>query len=161
LSCLCCQGHEDSPLWYIKLPDDATARRICERSILVKGMFELWGEGETFEQCRDAAVACPADKKAPYFKPEVSFKVRSWVRCTPFSAVPPGERGAARDVAGAGEVGRVWRSREEARHGRGVTEGWCVRGRGSAVGTLGCRHSQDLCEERVIEPVRGPVRTYL
>jgi hypothetical protein len=79
---LCCrQGHEDSPLWYVKLPDDATACRICERSVLVKGMVELWGEGETFEQCRDAAVACPADKKAAYFKPELSFKVRSLVRC--------------------------------------------------------------------------------
>jgi tRNA G10 N-methylase Trm11 len=75
------QGHEDSPLWYVKLPDDATAKRICERSILVKGIYDLWGEGDTFEEMRDAAVACPADKKTPYFAPELSFKVRGRGEC--------------------------------------------------------------------------------
>jgi tRNA (guanine10-N2)-methyltransferase len=33
--------HEHSPFWYLDLPSEEVAKKVVERSILLKGMFEV------------------------------------------------------------------------------------------------------------------------
>ncbi|KAJ5254567.1 hypothetical protein N7505_011776 [Penicillium chrysogenum] len=39
-----------SPYCVVRLPDEAAARAVAKRSILVKDIFELWGEGTNYEE---------------------------------------------------------------------------------------------------------------
>ncbi|KAJ5476446.1 hypothetical protein N7475_002175 [Penicillium sp. IBT 31633x] len=42
--------NEFSPYCVVRLPDDDAARKVANRSILVKDIFELWGEGTNYEE---------------------------------------------------------------------------------------------------------------
>ncbi|KAH9802417.1 UPF0020 domain-containing protein [Citrus sinensis] len=42
--------HPDSPFHFVNLPSEDIARSIANRSILVKGMYEVWGEGSSYEE---------------------------------------------------------------------------------------------------------------
>ena len=53
-----------SPFWLAEFPDEESAARIGRRAILLRAVLEVWGAGETYEQCLAAALGYPADKKA-------------------------------------------------------------------------------------------------
>jgi tRNA (guanine10-N2)-methyltransferase len=38
-----------SPLIHVKLPSEAHAKFLSQRGILVKGVYEIWGHGETYD----------------------------------------------------------------------------------------------------------------
>ncbi|KAJ5597743.1 hypothetical protein N7537_007827 [Penicillium hordei] len=42
--------NEYSPYCVVRLPNEAAARAVAKRSILVKDIFELWGEGTNYEE---------------------------------------------------------------------------------------------------------------
>ncbi|KAF6149683.1 hypothetical protein GIB67_017416 [Kingdonia uniflora] len=42
--------HPDLPFHFVNLPSEDVARNIANRSIVVKGTCELWGEGSTYEE---------------------------------------------------------------------------------------------------------------
>jgi len=45
-------GEPFSPFWYCQVPDGAEVMgAVCARSVLVKAVVELWGEGDTWEAC--------------------------------------------------------------------------------------------------------------
>lgn len=43
--------------------------------ILVKGVYELWGEGSTYEELEEAIKAYPDERKLPYLTSESTFKI--------------------------------------------------------------------------------------
>lgn len=43
--------------------------------ILVKGIYELWGEGGSFEELEEAIKGYPDEKKVPYLTPESTFRI--------------------------------------------------------------------------------------
>eukprot|EP00249_Psilotum_nudum_P015771 c25510_g1_i1 orf=188-1663(+) len=67
--------HPDSPFYFVDLPSEDIARNITYRSLLVKGMFEVWGEGSSYEELQSAIVSYPEDRKTPYLGPDSTFKI--------------------------------------------------------------------------------------
>ncbi|KAL6964325.1 tRNA (guanine(10)-N(2))-methyltransferase [Sarracenia purpurea var. burkii] len=67
--------HPDSPFHFVNLPSEDSARNIANRSILVKGIYELWGEGSTFEELEESIKAYPDERKLPYLTSESTFKI--------------------------------------------------------------------------------------
>ncbi|KAH7288294.1 hypothetical protein KP509_31G020800 [Ceratopteris richardii] len=67
--------HSDSPFYYINLPSEDIARFIASRSILVKGIFEVWGVESSYEELRLAIENYPEDRKTPYLSADSTFKV--------------------------------------------------------------------------------------
>ncbi|KAL0384519.1 UNVERIFIED_CONTAM: tRNA (guanine(10)-N2)-methyltransferase [Sesamum radiatum] len=67
--------HPDSPFHFVNLPSEEMARDIAGRSILVKGIYELWGEGRSFEELEEAINSYPDDRKLPYLAPGTTFKI--------------------------------------------------------------------------------------
>ncbi|PIA47671.1 hypothetical protein AQUCO_01400347v1 [Aquilegia coerulea] len=68
-------NHPDSPFHFVNLPSEDIARNIANRSILVKGMYELWGEGCSYEELEEAIKAYPDDRKLPYLTSETTFRI--------------------------------------------------------------------------------------
>ena len=52
--------------WTCSLPSDDAARQLAQRSMLLKGFFEVYAEGDTMDQLVDAVRALPAAALAPY-----------------------------------------------------------------------------------------------
>ncbi|XP_048135379.1 tRNA (guanine(10)-N2)-methyltransferase homolog isoform X2 [Rhodamnia argentea] len=67
--------HPDSPFHFVDLPSEDVARDIANRSILVKGIYELWGEGNNYEELEDAIKDYPDERKLPYLSPESTFRI--------------------------------------------------------------------------------------
>ncbi|KAI3445693.1 hypothetical protein Pfo_002358 [Paulownia fortunei] len=67
--------HPDSPFHFVNLPSEEMARNIANRSILVKGIYELWGEGRSFEELEEAIKSYPDDRKLPYLIPGSTFRI--------------------------------------------------------------------------------------
>lgn len=41
----------------------------------MKGMYELWGEGSSYEALEESIKSYPDERKSPYLKPESTFKI--------------------------------------------------------------------------------------
>lgn len=67
--------HPDSPFHLVNLPSEEMARSIANRSILVKGIYELWGEGRSFEELGEAIRSYPDERRAPYLCPGSTFRI--------------------------------------------------------------------------------------
>lgn len=67
--------HPDLPFHFVNLPSEEMARNIAGRSILVKGIYEIWGEGRSFEELEEAIKSYPDDRKLPYLSPESTFRI--------------------------------------------------------------------------------------
>jgi len=62
-------GCEDSPFWRLRLPSLDDAGRIASRSLLCKAMLDVWGEGETLQECVEGILARPGarpPRRPPY-----------------------------------------------------------------------------------------------
>ena len=88
---------EDSPFWRLRVPSHAAAAAIARRSLLVRAMLDIWGEGETLEEMiaavlqhpgTDHAMTCDAARapahaacsraealRAPFCAPDTTFRV--------------------------------------------------------------------------------------
>ncbi|XP_076960412.1 uncharacterized protein LOC143636794 [Bidens hawaiensis] len=66
--------HPDSPFHYVNLPSEDIARNIANRSILVKGLYEIWGEGSSYEELKEAINSYPDDGKF-YLTPDTTFRI--------------------------------------------------------------------------------------
>lgn len=67
--------HPDSPFHFVNLPSEDIARNIANRSILVKGVYEIWGEGSSYEELKEAVNSYPDDRKLPYLTPDSTFRI--------------------------------------------------------------------------------------
>ncbi|AQK71729.1 uncharacterized protein LOC100280406 [Zea mays] len=68
--------HVDSPFHLVRLPgDERLAAQVANRSLLVKGVYELWGYGTTYEELEKSVREYPDERKLPFLVPESSFKI--------------------------------------------------------------------------------------
>lgn len=67
--------HPDSPFHFVNLPSEDIARSIANRSILVKGMYEVWGEGSSYAELEEAIRNYPEDRMLPYLSSDTTFKI--------------------------------------------------------------------------------------
>ncbi|XP_010546056.1 PREDICTED: tRNA (guanine(10)-N2)-methyltransferase homolog [Tarenaya hassleriana] len=67
--------HPDSPFHFVHLPSDDIACSIANRSILVKGMYELWGEGSSYDELRDSIESYPDSCKLPFLTSDSTFRI--------------------------------------------------------------------------------------
>ncbi|TYG36521.1 hypothetical protein ES288_D13G071300v1 [Gossypium darwinii] len=67
--------HPDSPFYFVDLPSEDVAENVANRSILVKGIYELWGEGGSYEELEEAVKSYPDERKLPYLGSESTFKI--------------------------------------------------------------------------------------
>ncbi|ESR65000.1 UPF0020 domain-containing protein [Citrus sinensis] len=67
--------HPDSPFHFVNLPSEDIARSIANRSILVKGMYEVWREGSSYEELEEAIRSYPEDQLLPYLSSDTTFKI--------------------------------------------------------------------------------------
>ncbi|BBN04731.1 tRNA (guanine10-N2)-methyltransferase [Marchantia polymorpha subsp. ruderalis] len=67
--------HEDSPFYFIDLPSEDVARQIASRSVLLKGFFEVWGEGRTYDELKASIESLSDEKKAPFLTEDSTFKI--------------------------------------------------------------------------------------
>ncbi|CAA2959026.1 tRNA (guanine(10)-N2)-methyltransferase homolog [Olea europaea var. sylvestris] len=67
--------HPDSPFHFVNIPSEEIARNIASRSILVKGIYELWGDGQSFEELEEAVKSYPDERKLPYLSRDSTFKI--------------------------------------------------------------------------------------
>lgn len=67
--------HPDSPFHFVDLPSEDVARDVANRSILVKGIYELWGEADSYEELEDAIKNYPDERKLPYLTSESTFRI--------------------------------------------------------------------------------------
>ncbi|KAK2764856.1 hypothetical protein FQN53_006938 [Emmonsiellopsis sp. PD_33] len=69
---------ESSPFAIVRLQDEAAARAIISRSILAKGIYELWGQGQTYEELHADIQKRTANKWADYRTPSFKFSMDSY-----------------------------------------------------------------------------------
>ncbi|KAG9439783.1 hypothetical protein H6P81_019948 [Aristolochia fimbriata] len=67
--------HPDSPFHFVWLPSEEIARNVANRSILVKGIYQLWGQGGSYEELEEEIRSFPDDQKLPYLTAESTFKI--------------------------------------------------------------------------------------
>lgn len=67
--------HPDSPFHFVNLPSEDIARTVANRSILVKGLYELWGEGNSYEELEESIKGYPEERKLPYLNSESTFRI--------------------------------------------------------------------------------------
>ncbi|KAK9478527.1 S-adenosyl-L-methionine-dependent methyltransferase [Lipomyces japonicus] len=66
-------GHDEKkPVLVVDLENEEQARLLIKRSILARGIYELWGFGQTWDELHEHVRKFPASKSAPY--KNVSFK---------------------------------------------------------------------------------------
>nr|ATG70641.1 ATTRM11 [Juniperus phoenicea] len=67
--------HLDSPFHFIWLPSEDIASKVANRSILVKCMLELWGQGYSYEELKTSVQTFPEEHKLPYLGVESTFRI--------------------------------------------------------------------------------------
>lgn len=64
-----------SPFWYIHVRSEDIVRFIAQRSMLLKAIIEVWGEGETADEMRQSVASFDPETKAKYTHEDISFKI--------------------------------------------------------------------------------------
>ncbi|KAL0827712.1 hypothetical protein Bca101_051390 [Brassica carinata] len=91
--------HNDTPFHFVHLSSEEIAQNIAKRSkydsfsphlssfslfltrngasvgILVKGMYELWGEGTCYEELKDSIESFPDSRKLPFLASDSTFRI--------------------------------------------------------------------------------------
>ncbi|XP_031473689.1 uncharacterized protein LOC116246123 [Nymphaea colorata] len=67
--------HPDSPFHFVSLPSEEIAANIARRSLLVKGIYELWGQGINYEELEAKIKEFPDERKSPYLAEDSTFKI--------------------------------------------------------------------------------------
>ncbi|KAK8797289.1 hypothetical protein WA158_004497 [Blastocystis sp. Blastoise] len=63
------------PFLKIKLPNDEVAKRIADRAVLIKGIYELWGEGIDLASCAESIKKLDSQFVEPYFNENSSWSL--------------------------------------------------------------------------------------
>mmetsp|Transcript_4086 Transcript_4086/g.8818 ORF Transcript_4086/g.8818 Transcript_4086/m.8818 type:complete len:586 (+) Transcript_4086:152-1909(+) len=68
---------EGLPYLRAQFPSEQCIREICERSMLIKAVYEVWGAGIDLDSAFTNMENCPADRMEPHFAEEKSWCVRA------------------------------------------------------------------------------------
>ncbi|KAJ3019885.1 UNVERIFIED_CONTAM: hypothetical protein HDU68_010438 [Siphonaria sp. JEL0065] len=66
---------EESPFLVVRMKSAIEAKKLLNRSILIKEVIELWAESETLEGLLDRVKAIPIEKHNPYLNASFKFNV--------------------------------------------------------------------------------------
>ncbi|KAF1840927.1 tRNA guanosine-2'-O-methyltransferase [Cucurbitaria berberidis CBS 394.84] len=69
---------DNSPYCIVNLPSDSAARKVITRSILAQGIYELWGEGSTYDTLHDSIHDLSASKWSKYQTASFRFTVEGY-----------------------------------------------------------------------------------
>eukprot|EP00727_Mastigamoeba_balamuthi_P012737 m51a1_g8086 hypothetical protein (527) ;mRNA; r:36628-38940 len=62
--------NEETVYLWVEIPSIEAAQQIASRAILIRGFYDVWGEGETYEEMvADAKARWPAERVAQYADP--------------------------------------------------------------------------------------------
>ncbi|KAJ5570159.1 RNA methylase family protein [Penicillium hispanicum] len=67
-----------SPYCIVKLPDETAARALISRTILAKDIFELWGQGTSYEELHTDIHRRTQDRWASYHNASFAFVIESF-----------------------------------------------------------------------------------
>lgn len=62
----------------MRLPSDAAAARVVSRGMLIQGVYELWGQGRTYDALRASVRDCSAAKWPRYETSTFSFRIERY-----------------------------------------------------------------------------------
>ncbi|KAF2833275.1 tRNA guanosine-2'-O-methyltransferas-like protein TRM11 [Ophiobolus disseminans] len=68
----------DSPYCLVNLPSDAAAKALITRSILAQGIYELWGEGATYDELHESVHSNSRSKWSQYEQSTFRFAVEGY-----------------------------------------------------------------------------------
>ncbi|KAJ4380811.1 hypothetical protein N0V86_004173 [Didymella sp. IMI 355093] len=69
---------DDSPYCVVNLPSDAAAKAVASRAMLVQGIYELWGQGSTYDELRANVKEGTSEKWPTYEHSTFSFRVERY-----------------------------------------------------------------------------------
>ncbi|CAA9958599.1 RNA methylase family protein [Pyrenophora teres f. maculata] len=69
---------EDSPYCIVDLPSEAAARKVIARSILAQGIYELWGQGPTYDSLHGSVRSLSTPKWSQYETASFRFTVEGY-----------------------------------------------------------------------------------
>ncbi|CAK9439087.1 uncharacterized protein LODBEIA_P33110 [Lodderomyces beijingensis] len=72
------QHDETRPYLEVQLPDDDSARRLISRAVLTRGIYELWGQGATYEELHASIKETSAERFDVYKKCSFKFTFESF-----------------------------------------------------------------------------------
>ncbi|KAK2737168.1 hypothetical protein FQN57_000425 [Myotisia sp. PD_48] len=70
--------HDYTPFSIIKVPDEAAARKFVQRSILTQNIYELWGQGTTYEELFNDIRARTSNRWPDYRLLSFRFNIDSY-----------------------------------------------------------------------------------
>ncbi|KAI4646208.1 uncharacterized protein J4E79_010717 [Alternaria viburni] len=69
---------EDSPYCIVDLPSEAAARKAIARSILAQGIYELWGQGSTYDALHDSVRSLTTSWWPQYINASFRFTIEGY-----------------------------------------------------------------------------------
>ncbi|EER39874.1 RNA methylase [Histoplasma capsulatum H143] len=69
---------ENTPFAIVKLQDEAVARAVVARSVLAKGIYEIWGQGQTYEDLHSDISKRTAARWSDFKNKSFKFSVDSY-----------------------------------------------------------------------------------
>ncbi|QPG76294.1 hypothetical protein FOA43_003680 [Brettanomyces nanus] len=66
---------ESSPFMIVQLEDDDAARKLVDRAVLTRGIYELWGKGNTLEELHSDVKTRYKALREPYMNSTFKFQV--------------------------------------------------------------------------------------
>ncbi|KAF3051464.1 hypothetical protein E8E11_010617 [Didymella keratinophila] len=69
---------DDSPYCIVNLPSDAAAKAVASRAMLVQGIYELWGQGTTYDELRAHVKDTTSAKWPTYEHCTFNFRIERY-----------------------------------------------------------------------------------
>ncbi|KAJ4990001.1 RNA methylase family protein [Stagonosporopsis vannaccii] len=69
---------DDSPYCIVRLPSDAAAKQVASRAMLIQGIYELWGQGTTYDLLRANVKEVSAPKWPLYSTCTFCFRIERY-----------------------------------------------------------------------------------
>ncbi|KAF2632198.1 tRNA guanosine-2'-O-methyltransferase [Macroventuria anomochaeta] len=69
---------DDSPYCIVHLPSDAAAKQVASRAMLIQGIYELWGQGSTYDEFRSNVTETSSTKWPTYQTSTFSFRIERY-----------------------------------------------------------------------------------
>lgn len=66
--------NEEHPFLVVKLENDEEAHKLIDRAVLSKGIYELWGHGDSFEELHQSVKSNMDQLRGPYMHSTFKFE---------------------------------------------------------------------------------------
>ncbi|KAG9493538.1 hypothetical protein GDO78_001439 [Eleutherodactylus coqui] len=69
------EDHGTSPFCVLNIPCEDLARKIMNRTVCAKSLFELWGNGKCLDELKQSVQKYPLERMVPYLQPNSTYKI--------------------------------------------------------------------------------------